>query len=194
MKQTEKNKKSRTLILSQAFLEFAEHGYAAGSMNSICAGGKISKGLLYHYYPNKDALYLACIEKCFDEMTAYLRDRIDLSGFTIKEYFDMRLSFFRSNPQHQKLFFDAVMYPQPHLNCEIQRRRTEFNNLNHRLLSAILQKETLADHITIEEAVLQLDSFVDFFGVQMRMESDQELERHAMALLQTMLYGIIARV
>ena len=129
----------------------------------------------------------------FDEMTAYLRDRIDLSGFTIKEYFDMRLSFFRSNPQHQKLFFDAVMYPQPHLNCEIQRRRTEFNNLNHRLLSAILQKETLADHITIEEAVLQLDSFVDFFGVQMRMESDQELERHAMALLQTMLYGIIAR-
>ena len=44
MKQAEKNRRSRELILLHAFAEFAQHGYAGSSLNQICARGNISKG------------------------------------------------------------------------------------------------------------------------------------------------------
>ena len=65
MKQEEKNRRSRTHILEHAFAEFALQGYLGASVNAICAAGSISKGLLYHYYADKDTLYLACVERCF---------------------------------------------------------------------------------------------------------------------------------
>lgn len=58
MKQVEKSQKSREHILEYAFAEFAEQGYLGASVNTICTAGSISKGLLYHYYADKDALYL----------------------------------------------------------------------------------------------------------------------------------------
>ena len=45
MKQSEKNQKSRALILTHAFTEFASHGYEGSSLNQICARGNLSKGL-----------------------------------------------------------------------------------------------------------------------------------------------------
>lgn len=78
MKQKEKNRKSREHILEYAFQEFAKQGYQGASVNTICAAGKISKGLLYHYYPDKDALYLACVEKCYEDLTCALRDSLDV--------------------------------------------------------------------------------------------------------------------
>lgn len=44
MEQSEKNQKSRALILTHAFTEFASHGYEGSSLNQICARGNLSKG------------------------------------------------------------------------------------------------------------------------------------------------------
>ena len=104
MKQAEKNRKSREHILIHAFAEFSEHGYAGSSINLICAHGSISNGLLYHYYPNKDALYIACIEKLFTEMTGWLSAEMNIQGVTVTEYFDVRLRFFQQHPAHRQLF------------------------------------------------------------------------------------------
>lgn len=46
-------------------------------MNTICTAGSISKGLLYHDYADKDALYLACVQRCFRELTAALNILLD---------------------------------------------------------------------------------------------------------------------
>lgn len=70
MKPEEKNRKSREHILAYAFAEFAEQGYLGASVNTICAAGKIAKGLLYHYYADKDALYLSCVELYFQDLTS----------------------------------------------------------------------------------------------------------------------------
>ena len=72
MKQKEKNQKSREHILEFAFAEFAAQGYLGASVNTICGAGNISKGLLYHYYTDKDALHLDCVKACFQELTADL--------------------------------------------------------------------------------------------------------------------------
>ena len=78
-------------MLKYAFAEFAQQGYLGGSVNTICTAGKISKGLLYHYYTDKDALYLSCVQQCFQELTAALSAALDAKTVTPDQYFDVRL-------------------------------------------------------------------------------------------------------
>ena len=155
MKQSEKNQKSRALILTHAFTEFASHGYEGSSLNQICARGNLSKGLLYHYYKNKDALYLSCVHVLFDDMTRYLRSEINLSTVTVEQYFTVRMRFFRQYPLHRKLFSDLLLYPQNRLQQDIGQCRAEFDAFNNAALQSVLQKEPLRSQLSMEEALLQ---------------------------------------
>lgn len=193
MKQTEKNRKSREYILTHAFAEFAEHGYAGSSLNLICTAGNISKGLLYHYYPSKDALYLVCVEKLFKEMTVYLHTQLDLSTVTPESYFAARMQFFQQCPQHHRLFFDVITYPPTHLSAALQDRRAAFDRFNDSAVRAVLRSKPLASGLTLEDAVRQFRMFADFLGAYLRDSSPNETERQASALLHTLMYGLITR-
>ena len=72
MKKAIKTELTREKILSAALKEFGTNGYAGSSLNNICNTG-IAKGLLYHNYASKDALYLACVKHCFQSLTEYLQ-------------------------------------------------------------------------------------------------------------------------
>ena len=72
MKREEKNQQTQRRIMDSALAEFAEKGYGGSSVNTICAAQGISKGIVYHYFENKDELYLACVEECFQRLTAHL--------------------------------------------------------------------------------------------------------------------------
>ncbi|GDY27645.1 hypothetical protein AHAT_35350 [Agarivorans sp. Toyoura001] len=49
-------------LVSRAASYFAEHGYTASSMRKIGTHLGVSKSALYHYFPNKESLFLACTE------------------------------------------------------------------------------------------------------------------------------------
>lgn len=74
MKKEEKTGLTKERILLAAMEEFGEKGYAAASLNNICAAG-IPKGLLYHNYENKDALYLACVKQSFSILMNCLQEK-----------------------------------------------------------------------------------------------------------------------
>ncbi|MBP1736585.1 MAG: hypothetical protein H6Q60_466 [Oscillospiraceae bacterium] len=48
-------------ILEIGIAEFAEHGPAKANINVIARNSGVSVGVLYKYYENKDALFLACL-------------------------------------------------------------------------------------------------------------------------------------
>ena len=198
MKQEEKNQKSRAHILEHAFAEFAEQGYLGASVNAICAAGKISKGLLYHYYADKDALYLACVEACFQELTAALSAALNEQTVTPDQYFDARLTFFAQHPRHQRLFCDTVVNPPRHLHRELEECRASFDALNETMLTAILEKERLAPGLSIPDAIAQLRIFEDCVSSYLKNagQEAQQAEKHnqlCRQTFQTMLYGLIAR-
>lgn len=198
MKQEEKSRKSRAHILQHAFAEFAERGYLGASVNTICAAGKISKGLLYHYYADKDALYLACVEKCYQELTTALSDVLDVGTVTPDRYFGVRLNFFALHPMHQRLFCDTVVNPPRHLYRELSERRASFDALNETMLTAILEKETLAEGLSIPDAIAQFRIFEDCVSTYLKNAGleQQQTDKHnqlCRQTFQTMLYGLIAR-
>ena len=193
LKQTEKNRRSREYIIERACEEFSAHGYSGGSLNRICAGGGISKGLLYHYYAGRNELYLACVERMFREMTDFLRERLDLESVTVGEYFSLQMEFFRLHPQYRGLFCDVLVYPQAVLAEQTEQMRQEFDSLNNAALSSVLSRERLAPGLTLDTALVQFRAFVNSLGIYMREDSAQDTEAEAEALLHTMLYGILAR-
>lgn len=49
----------RTELANRAAAYFSAHGYAGGSMRKIAEFLGVSKSALYHYFPTKEALFLA---------------------------------------------------------------------------------------------------------------------------------------
>jgi AcrR family transcriptional regulator len=66
------NDERRALLLERATELFGEHGYDALSMAQIAREAKISKALLYHYFPSKHALFEAALATGASE----LRERV----------------------------------------------------------------------------------------------------------------------
>lgn len=58
----------QTLTAARAL--FAERGYAAVTMDEVAAAVGVTKPLLYNYFGNKERLYIACMERAGDALTA----------------------------------------------------------------------------------------------------------------------------
>jgi AcrR family transcriptional regulator len=58
----------RERILRAAISDFAEKGLAGARVDEIAARAKINKRMLYHYFGNKEALYLAVLEEVYADL------------------------------------------------------------------------------------------------------------------------------
>lgn len=138
------------------------------------------------------------MQQCFQELTAALSAALDAKTVTPDQYFDVRLVFFAQHPKHQRLFCDTVVNPPRHLLRELTACRASFDSLNETMLTAILEKETLAKGISIPDAIAQLRIFEDCVSTYLKNAGleQQQTDKHnhlCRQTFQTMLYGLIAR-
>jgi TetR/AcrR family transcriptional regulator len=70
---------TRNKLLTAARREFAESGLAGARVDEIAARAGVNKQLVYHYFGDKDALYLAVLEWVYEEIRAYER-KLNLEG------------------------------------------------------------------------------------------------------------------
>jgi TetR/AcrR family transcriptional regulator len=68
-KQSRNPLRSKRSILNAAHREFCQHGYSGGRVEAIAKRSKVNLRMIYHYFGDKEGLYLAVLE------TAYLRLR-----------------------------------------------------------------------------------------------------------------------
>jgi AcrR family transcriptional regulator len=64
----------QTLVAAHAL--FAERGYAAVKMDEIAASVGVTKPLLYNYFGNKEQLYITCMERAGDSLTATVAEAV----------------------------------------------------------------------------------------------------------------------
>src|SRR6267142_6229159 len=70
---------TRRKLLTAARREFAKSGLAGARVDEIAARAGVNKRLVYHYFGDKDALYLAVLEWVYEEIRAKER-RLNLAG------------------------------------------------------------------------------------------------------------------
>lgn len=203
MKREEKNQQTRRRIMDSALAEFAQQGYGASSVNTICAAQGISKGIIYHYFKTKDELYLACVEECFQRLTDYLSmalgDEEGSAEQKLGDYFAARMAFFQENPVYQPIFCEAVIAPPSQLVSEIQTCRQAFDALTVDTLERLLRSLPLRTNFTIKEVVEMFRQFQDFINAQYRTcgvparDSFALRDAHCRKMLEVLLYGVTER-
>lgn len=201
MKREEKNQQTRRRILDSALAEFSKQGYGASSINAICAAQGISKGIVYHYFETKDALFLACVGECFQRLTEDIRVKMTQEGDVercLEDYFSIRAQFFHSNPVYQRIFCEAVIAPPSHLRGAIQVCKRDFDALNAQTLERLLAPLSLRPSVSREEVIETFRQFQDFTNAGYPMEEprvqDFEVrEQNCRKALDILLYGIIER-
>jgi len=60
--------RTRQVILEAALGEIHRHGFQAASLHRILAHTDVTKGALYHHFPNKKALGYAVVDEILEEM------------------------------------------------------------------------------------------------------------------------------
>jgi len=70
---------SKTKLLAAARREFARHGLAGARVDEIAARAGVNKQLVYHYFGDKDALYLAVLEWVYEEIRTQEK-KLNLEG------------------------------------------------------------------------------------------------------------------
>src|SRR5690348_6217789 len=70
---------TRKKLLTAARREFASSGLAGARVDEIAARAGVNKQLVYHYFGDKDALYLAVLEWVYEEIREHER-QLNLEG------------------------------------------------------------------------------------------------------------------
>lgn len=203
MKQEEKNQLSRERILRAATKEFGEKGYDGTSMNMLLAGNGLSKGLVYHYFENKDQLYLSCVKECFASLIKVLSAvETDASAEEILQaYFAVRGQFFQEHPDLSNIFLGTLIQPPPHLQKEITKIQLDFEKFNRALFCVVLNR------IHLREGISQIDALKFFSLIQSAfqlqffsmgcVDKDDNFSLHyeekVREMLSLLLYGLAGR-
>src|SRR5216110_474360 len=69
MQQEERSERSRGQILDAALKLFAHHGYGATSVSDIADEAGVSKGNVYHHFPDKETIFRALLDQYFHAMS-----------------------------------------------------------------------------------------------------------------------------
>ncbi|WP_394923980.1 TetR/AcrR family transcriptional regulator [uncultured Robinsoniella sp.] len=169
MKRELKTLQSREKILHAAIEEFGRNGYDNASLNAALAQSGISKGLVYHYFKNKDELYLSCVKSCFDALMECLKTDCTKSSqpnLGLEAYLDARQRFFKENPLFIRIFFNAVIQPPSHLKTDIEVLKKDFDQFNLKIFESALSGLTLRRGISMEDATSYFTAVQELFHQQ----------------------------
>lgn len=205
MKKAEKTRLSRERILNAALEEFGSKSYENASLNTMCAAHHISKGLLYHNFENKDALYLACVSACYRDMAEFIGEVKPESGDVRKEIQRMmarRQEFFQTHPAYSRIFFQTVLQPPQHLKVQLREIRRDFDAFNAARFQNLLERLPLREGLSTEQAMSCFFAFQEMYNGYFQNRADGEtsfddlVRAHEVRLndlLDILLYGMIRR-
>lgn len=113
-KQFEEIRQSRKAELIEAAMElFANNGFAGTSISSVANKAGVSKGLIYNYFENKEALVKELImeglEKIMEEMDFDFSQK--MTRDTIIDLMDKNLGLIYKNNDYWKLYIAVIAQP-----------------------------------------------------------------------------------
>ncbi len=104
-------------IIDAALDEYAEKDFEAASLNNIIARAGISKGSMYHYFANKEDLYLYLIDQILKMKAIFLKQALAELGKPFEE-----MNFFENLEFQMLASVDFAMqhYRQHQLSVHLQ--------------------------------------------------------------------------
>lgn len=202
MKQRERQERSKQGILCAAMQEFGENDYDKVTMESICTKHHISKGMMYHYYSNKDDLFLLCVEETFRALYTCVEQALRDSETQeyvdrIRQFFVIRECFFNQHPWQKRIFENALLHTPEHLEQTIYDLHRPIKKMNQRFIDSIVDHIPLRPGVEKQKATKYLESMEYLLPSVMKSQAYKTqadlhtLLKFAQDMLDMMLFGIV---
>lgn len=140
-----KHRARRRQIVDAAATVFATKGFEGATTAEICRAAGISSGNLFHYFPNKRAVFRAVFEED-DDQARRLADAQDAADpwAALLDVVDL-LAGPAADPLTPKLVMEAMLQAQrdPELNALLDGQ----NDTEHRTIAALLRRAADARQI-----------------------------------------------
>ena len=105
--------RTRTAILAAATHEFTAKGLTGARVDTIASRSGVNKRMLYHYFGDKEGLYLAVLEETYAEIRSsevelHLVDHDPIDG--IREFVAFTWNYFLAHPEFLSLLANENMH------------------------------------------------------------------------------------
>lgn len=116
-------------ILEAATIEFSEKGMGGARVDMISERAKVSKRMIYHYFGNKDDLFLAVMENAYLKIRTHERD-LHLDNLpavaAVKELSLYTFNYFIDNPEFIRLLNSENLFDAEHIKKSKKIRDIHF--------------------------------------------------------------------
>jgi AcrR family transcriptional regulator len=161
------------LIIEAAQQRFGVFGVEKTSMREIAGDLKMSKASLYYYFPDKESLYRAVIEKEqeeFIQLISGLIERTEDPEVLLMEYSKTRLSYFRTLLNLSRLRLEAYSELKPVFRETIK----VFREKDKEIVIWILNKGIKAGIFSIKDTDNLASLFLDLLkGLRISVVNDK---------------------
>ncbi|MFC1665451.1 TetR family transcriptional regulator, partial [Pseudomonadota bacterium] len=110
--------RTKELIHGAALKEFATMGYGGARVDAIAERAGVNKRMLYHYYGNKDGLFLYVLERAYEKIRTHEED-LDLENLSpedaVRELVKFTFTYFQKNPEFMRLLNNENLYKAEHI-------------------------------------------------------------------------------
>jgi AcrR family transcriptional regulator len=105
--------RTRTAILDAATLEFTAKGLTGARVDTIASRSGVNKRMIYHYFGDKEGLYLAVLEETYSairmaEVDLHLAEHEPVAG--IRELIEFTWAYFIAHPEFLSLLASENMH------------------------------------------------------------------------------------
>ena len=157
-------------ILNAAFKVFANSDYRHASMQQIADEARISKSLLFHYFKNKQELYLH-LWSVAAKQTALATREYGVAETT--DFFEMlrrttraKCAVMREHPYSLGFAIRAYYEHDPAVRAVIRRDVDAYANRGEELVGRLVDSSSLRDDVAVEEVYRQFILLTDGYMFQ----------------------------
>ena len=173
MTQVQRSEKSRTQILDSALKLFSHKGYGATSVRDIAEEAGLSKGNVYHHFPDKETIFRALLDRYFQAMAQpdFPFNRVLASGSFPENLEEIGLAIRESVRDYREyvalIYVDVVEFDGTHVRKFYQNMADRFDAF---MKATGMEKELslkLADGLSPVSAVmLATRIFYNYFTIE----------------------------
>ncbi len=181
---------SKKKIFEAALKEFSGMGYAGSSVNNITKAG-IPKGLLYHLYKNKDDIYIACVDRCYQEFMACLHTLNQDAD--LEDYMKVRQKFFSEHKDIGNVIIETFNPVSPSVDDRIMEIKKPYDAFNRNYFRKILEHLSLREGVTANIAEMYFSLVQTAMNAYFLKNSEDAAEKHEEVLpkiFDIILFGI----
>jgi AcrR family transcriptional regulator len=162
------------LIIEVAQKRFGLYGADKTSMREIADDLKLSKASLYYYFPDKESLYQAVVQKEQNEFLDSISEKIlniQEPGQLIREYVITRLSYFRTLLNLSRLRLEAYSDLKP----VFRETSRLFKEKEKEIIKRIFEKGIITGIFFIEDTDQTASLFLDLLkGLRISVVNDKK--------------------